>query len=99
MCKNPANIKNACDASTWTLRFGLLKAEAKSESCPSECPKQQRKSVGSLFHPSLGLKSFFSTESSRANPWHLAVEFSKTGQRHGLLGEELGQATHPQKEK
>lgn len=44
----------------------------------------------------LEVRASFLQRSSGATPWHLAAELSKTGLKHGPLGEERGQATHPQ---
>lgn len=60
---------------------------------PSEGPKQQRKSAGSLFPSFPEFQGLLSRKSSRANLRHLAVELCKAGLQHGPLGEELGQAT------
>lgn len=59
---------------------------------------KQRKSVVH-FLPFPDLKSFFLTKSSIMKLWHLAVALCKAGLQYGPLGEELGQATHPQKKR
>lgn len=94
VCKIPTKIKNVlmllpCIMACWTHRPSLRAGR--------EGPEQQKAPAGSLFHPFLEVRASFLQRSSGATPWHLAAEISKTGLKHGPLGEERGQATHPQK--
>lgn len=76
------------DASTHC--YGFVGAQAESESWPRG--PQAAEGICRISIP-----PFPGGEAQEQTPWLLAAELSKTDLKHGPLGEERGQAIHPQK--
>lgn len=76
------------DASTHC--YGFVGAQAESESWPRG--PQTAEGICRISIP-----PFPGGEAQEQTPWLLAAELSKTDLKHGPLGEERGQAIHPQK--
>lgn len=70
--------------------YGFVGGQAKSESWPRG--PQAAEGICRISIP-----PFPGGEAQEQTPWLLAAELSKTGLKHGPLGEERGQAIHPQK--